>query len=88
MGSKRLLSALSWTYTAGYFAYVIVVGIKTWRTVTWSAWWSDLALQAAWDAAFSHRFKDKSVAPIMVGSERRLREDNSPKNYWRVASPM
>ena len=52
MGSKRLLSALNWTYTAGYFAYVIVAGIKTWPTVTWSAWWSDLALQAAWDAAF------------------------------------
>jgi hypothetical protein len=52
MGSKRLLSALSWTYTAGYLAYLIVAGIKTWPTTTWSAWWSDLALQAAWDAAF------------------------------------
>src|SRR6476469_2955100 len=52
MGSQRLLSALSWTYMAGYLAYVIVAGIKTWPTMTWSAWWSDLALQAAWDAAF------------------------------------
>ena len=50
MDSKRLLSALSWTYTAGYLAYVFVAGIKTWPTMTWSAWWSDLALQAAWDA--------------------------------------
>jgi hypothetical protein len=53
MGFQRLLSALSWTYTAGFYvAYVIVAGIKTWPTTTWSAWWSDLALQAAWDAAF------------------------------------
>ena len=52
MSSKTRVSALSWTYTAGYLAYVIVAGIKTWPTTTWSAWWSDLALQAAWDAAF------------------------------------
>ena len=52
MSSKRLVSALSWTYTAGYLAYLIVAGIKTWPAMTWSAWWSDLALQAAWDAAF------------------------------------
>jgi hypothetical protein len=49
---KWLLSTLGWTYTVGYLAYVIVAGIKTWALMTWSEWWSDLAVQAAWPAAF------------------------------------
>ena len=36
---NRHEGALSWTYTAGYLAYLIVAGIKTWPTTTWSAWW-------------------------------------------------
>jgi hypothetical protein len=44
--------AIGWIYTAGYLAYVIVAGVKAWPIMTWPEWWSDLALQAGWNAAF------------------------------------
>jgi len=37
-GSSKGLARLrlaSWTYTAGYFAYVIIAGIRAWPTMTW-----------------------------------------------------
>jgi hypothetical protein len=54
-GSDKTLAGLrlaSWTYTAGYLAYVVIAGIRAWPTMTWPEWWADLALQAGWNAAF------------------------------------
>ena len=54
-GSSKSLARLrlaSWTYTAGYFAYVIIAGIRAWPTMTWPDWWAVLALEAGWNAAF------------------------------------
>ena len=54
-GSSKSLARLrlaSWTYTAGYFAYVVIAGIRAWPTMTWPDWWADLALEAGWNAAF------------------------------------
>ena len=42
----------SWTYTAGYLAYVVIAGIRAWPTMTWPEWWADVALEAGWNAAF------------------------------------
>jgi len=77
MSSKTRVSALSWTYTAGYLAYLIVAGIKTWPTMTWSAWWSDLALQAAWDAAFWPYYFPRLLAKAKRISRCAIR-DKSP----------
>jgi hypothetical protein len=55
MGSGTILRSLrlaSWTYTAGYLAYVIIAGIIAWPTMTWAEWWVDLALEAGWNVAF------------------------------------
>jgi hypothetical protein len=52
MGAKRLLFAISWAYTAGYLAYVLVAGHKTWPIMAWPEWLSDFAVQAGWNAAF------------------------------------
>jgi hypothetical protein len=36
---KRLRLA-SWTYTAGYLAYVVLAGIRAWPAMTWNgAFW-------------------------------------------------
>ena len=54
-GSSKNFTRLrlaSWTYTAGYFAYVVIAGIRAWPTMTWPDWWADLALEAGWNAAF------------------------------------
>ena len=48
----RSLRLASWTYTAGYLAYVTIAGIIAWPTMTWAEWWADLALEAGWNAAF------------------------------------
>jgi hypothetical protein len=52
--SKTLarLRVTSWTYTAGYFAYVVVAGIKMWPTTIWPQWWADLAVEAGGMARF------------------------------------
>jgi hypothetical protein len=51
-GNLTRLRHVSWTYTAGYLAYVVIAGIRAWPTMTWPEWWADLALEAGWNAAF------------------------------------
>ena len=53
--SERLRLA-SWTYTAGYLAYVVVAGVKAWPTMTSPEWWANLALEAGWNTAFWRRY--------------------------------
>jgi hypothetical protein len=41
-GSSKNLARLrlaSWAYTAGYFAYGVIAGIKMWPTTTWPQWY-------------------------------------------------
>jgi hypothetical protein len=50
MNSERL-RFISWIYTGGYLTYVTVAAIKAWP-MAWPEWWSDVATEAGWNAAF------------------------------------
>ena len=51
MGFARVLRSSIWLYWAGYLAYVVIAGAKTWPRANWSEWLLDLAVQASWYAA-------------------------------------
>ena len=38
MASARVLRSSIWLYWAGYLAYVVIAGAKTWLTANWSEW--------------------------------------------------
>ena len=43
MASARVLRSSIWLYWAGYLAYVVIAGAKTWLTANWSEWLLELA---------------------------------------------
>ena len=47
MASARVLRSSIWLYWAGYLAYVVIAGAKTWLTANWSEWLLDLLVQAS-----------------------------------------